>query len=273
MKTEKTIMYIVSPENWRVLKKYTLNFVSVLNKIIHTRIVESIITGIVFAVIASLLTSNIISYNERKNKIEQQINSLSNLYIGCNKQWADEQFGAPQFSCNKQNYLFCAYVSDYFVVQFVFDEAQSAQGYLITALKNDENVNIEIDDKTMCYPRKIVLGDISFYDFPTAPMSVYGFVSNGTGRALYAEKYNFTSAGNYYDYYIASLDFGKMNTTFQDFLAAFNMPNGVIDDEVHSNMNNGVQIITNRKRFSPNTYGVSTIDLTDILLTYDWFDS
>lgn len=239
------------------------------------KVVEFIITGIVFAVIASLLTTAIIKKWDAEQKINDQLDNLSNVYIGCNKQWADEAFGAPQFTGQKDEYLLCAYISDYYVLQMVFDEAQAAQAYLITALDNSEGVDILITDTTLHNPESFVLGDISFYDFRGIPMAVFGFVSQGTARALYSEVYHFNSFGNYYNYYIASFDYGKTPGDIEDFLASFSIPQNDIDDEVSAEHNCGVQIITDRRNNCPNTYGVAIteLDLFDVLCSYDWFNS
>lgn len=245
-----------------------------IKKIIEKGI-ELIVTGIILAVIASLLTTTIIEKRDTEREIKSKLHNLSNVYIGCNKEWADEVFGAPQFTGQKDGYLLCAYISEYYVLQLVFDEAHAAQAYLITALDNPNNINVQITDSTMYMAESFVLGDVSYYDFRGKPEAVFGFTSNGNARALYGELYYYASVGNYYNYYIASFDYGKTPGDIEDFLATFDMPLGDIDDEVSADQNLGIQIITDRKKNCPNTYGVSVwgVDLNDILFTYDWFNS
>jgi len=59
------------------------------------------------------------------------------------------------------------------------------------------------------------LGELSYYDFPGTPESVFGFVSNGNARAFYSESYYFMSGGNYYNYHVASFDYGKTGKNLQ----------------------------------------------------------
>lgn len=245
------------------------------------KILEWVVTGVVFAIVASILSSVIMTHIEEKNKINEQLRDLSNIFIGCNKVWVDEHFGSPQFSGQKDEYTLCAYISDYYVIQMAFNKAESAQAYLITALNNKENVKITFDDLTLKHmvvdPTNVLtLGDFSYYDFADKPMSVFGFVSTGNARAFYSESYYFWSGGNYYDYYIATFDFGKIDGGIEDLLSQFVMAED-IDDEVNSELNNnmGLQIIGDRKNNCPNTYGVSAIgaDISELLFTYDWFNS
>lgn len=238
-------------------------------------ILMALITGVVFAVIATLLSTWIMNRAEKKRRIDEQLDNLSKVYIGCNKQWADEKFGVPQFSGTYEDYTLCAYVSDYYVLQMAFDEGMAARSYLITALHNSENVHITIRDMTLNNHINITLGETSYYDFPGSPQSVRGFVSNGNARAGYYEHYYLCGFGNYYNYYIASLDYGELNGSLQEFLREFGMPSGDIDDEVLAEKNGGVQIITDRRKSCANSYGVSESNTTimDMLLSYHWFNS
>ena len=250
-------------------------------KSIGCKLLEWAVTGIIFAIAASILSSIIMMHIEGKNKIKEQLNNLSEIYIGCNKEWVDEHFGAPQFSGQKGEYTLCAYISDSFVIQMAFDEAESAQAYLITALNSKENIKWKIDDSTFSNAllgtnNGLTLGDFSYYDFPGRPMNVFGFVSNGNARCFYSESYYFMSGGNYYNYYIATFDFGKIDGGIEDLLRQFVISED-IDDEVNSQFHNnaGIQIIGDRKGNCPNTYGVSAIgtDISELLFTYDWFNS
>ena len=66
-----------------------------------------------------------------------------------------------------------------------------------------------------------------------------------------------------------------MNGNLQSFLSEFGMPSGDIDDEVLAKQNGGVQIITDRRKSCPNSYGVSEGDtaIMNMLLSYHWFNS
>ena len=245
------------------------------------KLLEWVVTGIVFAIAASILSSIIMMRMEEKNKITEQLNNLSEIYIGCNKEWVDEQFGSPQFTGQKEGYTLCAYISDFFVIQMAFNEAESAQAYLITALNSEKNIKWKIDDSTFTTAllgtnKGLTLGDFSYYDFPSKPTSVFGFVSNGNTRIFYSESYYFMSGGNYYNYHIATFDFGKIDGGIEDLLNQFVIADD-IDDEVNSQFQNntGIQIIGDRKGNCPNTYGVSVMgtDISELLFTYDWFNS
>lgn len=254
-----------------LVKRFNSYIINNFKKILYKSI-ELVFTGIIFAVVASLLTTYILENIQEKRMQEAYLKNISNIYIGCNKLWVDESFGSPQFVSEKEGYLLCAYISDFSVVQLVFDQALSAQAYLITSLDNKEKLQIEIEDTTFNDEQSIKLGNFSYYDFPSSPESIYGFVTNGNARVFYSEKYYFTSSGNYYNYYIASFDFGSR----QDFLRNIILPSRdeYIDDEVNIDINEGVQIIGDRHNSYPNTYGVSNINnIEELLFGYDWFNS
>lgn len=235
-------------------------------------------TGIVLAVVASLLTTFIMNKIQLKNEQERQISDISNIYIGCNIDWMNEHFGAPQFTAQKDDYTLCAYISDYFVVQVAFDKGNSAKAYLITELES-YNDDFIVNDSTMAVSKELSLSKTSFYDLQGAPLSTYGIVSNGNARAIYAEEYYYMGGGNYYNYYYAALDFGKTHMDVFDFIKNFNMqPNKDVDDEVTAEKIN-YYTLKDRHAVCPNTYGVADLELinsTDIyslLFNYDWFNS
>ena len=238
---------------------------------------EWVVTGVIFAIAASLLSSHIMSRIEEKQHIQNQLDSMSKLYIGCNKEWLDSKFGPPQFSGQKNDYMLYAYLNDYFLIQVALDESNATRAYMITALENDQAVKWTIKDSTFQYPINnrsldLCLGQFSYCDFSAHPEKILGFVGNGNARALYAEYYYFMSAGNYYNYYLASVDFGKTGKTIEGFLREFSMPEvspyPYYDDRLN-------QIIEDRKTNCPNSYGVSdsSVDCTELFFTYDWFNS
>lgn len=85
------------------------------------------------------------------------------------------------------------------------------------------------------------------------------------------------SGGNYYEYYIASFDYGKAGKNHQDFISSLTFPdNEPIDDEVSETcFDNYSLVIKDRKNNYPNSYGVSTldVDMGSLLFSYDWFNS
>lgn len=260
-----------------IFRYFTLNGTSTQCRKALSKIAEMILTGIIFAIIASLLTANIVEERGLRREINTQLKNLSNVYIGCNKQWADEAFGAPQFVGQKEDYQLCAYVNDYFVLQIAYDQAQAAKAYMITALDNSDGIDVLVSDSTWDNVNGITLGELSYYDFPGVPESVFGFVSNGNARAFYGESYYFMSSGNYYEYYIASFDYGKQGKNAQDFISDLTFPDEEpVDDEVKdSQICTYSLILKDRKRNYPNSYGVSTpdIDMSNLLFSYDWFNS
>ena len=66
-----------------------------------------------FAIVASLLTADIIDRKEQQRTINNQLSNLSNVYIGCSKQWTDESFGCPQFVGQKEDYRKNNYPNSY----------------------------------------------------------------------------------------------------------------------------------------------------------------
>ena len=245
------------------------------------KLFEWAITGVFFAIAASILSSAIMAHIEGRRIIKEQLDNISNIYIGCNKEWADERFGAPQFIGQKDEYTLCAYISDYFVIQMAFDEAKSTQAYLITALPTEKNVKLRITDTTLKTTLSdlngsLTLGEFSYYDFPEEPFDVFGFTGNGNSRMLYAESYYFRGTGNYYEYHIASFDFGKLNGDLVEFGRQFTFQKiGDIDDEVRFQSSGFNRIIADRKNNYPNTFGVSAMDtdVKQLLFSYDWFNS
>lgn len=243
------------------------------------KIRELLFSGVVIAVVASLFTQAILEYNAEKRTQTDRLDSISNIYIGSSKQWADEQFGAPNFTGQKDEYTLCAYLSEYYLIQIAFDQSESLQAYMVTLLENDDNITIPLEYMSELFDTSLVLGDFTYYDFPTSPMNTYGYVGNGAARMFYGEEYYFMSAGNYANYYIATYDFGKIDGSVSDLIASTKIiPSDitiVLDDEVSSEIIQGMSTITDRKTSIPNTFGVSVIgkDIRDILFTYDWFNS
>lgn len=242
------------------------------------KLFELLFTGVILAVVASLLTTSIMNKNEQKKEQQRQISDISNIFIGCSSDWMNEHFGSPQFTAHKENYTLCAYISDYFVIQIAFDQGNSAKAYLITELES-YNDSIVINDSTKVFSDEISLCDTPYYDLPSRPISTFGFVSNGNVRALYAEEYYYMGGGNYYTYYYATLDFGKTGGDVLDFIKELDLLNDEdVDDEVPREIINGYAI-KNRTSFCPNTYGVAdreltnTTDVYSLLFDYNWFNS
>ena len=245
-----------------------LNIKEILRHIL-SKLADFVFTGILCVIISSVITTSILENIEVKSQNNRHMALLSSISIGSNQSWIDENFGTPQFTANKGEYLLCAYTNDNFLLQVIYSD-HSVQGYLITAFEEEK---IVIRDLPYFFDDGIELGRFSFYDFPYAPISVTGFVSNGKSRSLYAETYYLAMHGNYLNYYIAFLDYGFWKGAsewgfFEESAA---------DDEmtVDQLSPNASLILTNRKKSHPNTYGVSVygLDMEELLFSYDWFDS
>jgi hypothetical protein len=231
--------------------------------------IDLIITGIVCAIISSLITTFILAEIEIKAENQQKINHLSSICIGSNREWVDQCFGTPQFSAEKEEYLLCAYTTDDFILQIAYMN-DSVQAYLVTAFKSNDVV---IRDIPMFFKNGIKIGSFSFHDFPQSPTTVSGFISNGASRSMYYESYYLAMHGNYLDYHIACFDYGFLKGS-----PMWKIPDEErIDDEVSTDIlsPNSAEIITNRRKCYPNTYGVSAggVDMENLLFSYDWFDS
>lgn len=260
-------------------------FVKQLNDVVEKPVNNLILSSVILAIMANLLSNSFEANSAYKQMEEKRLQQLSNINIGTSKEWMDDTFGVPQFTGNPTvsfsddkskslTYTCCAYISDYYVLQAVYDEYRSLQAYLVTLLNHAEDIEVEITCDPFRSNDYFALGDTSYYDLFDKPIYVTGFNANG-GRMLYAEAYSYEADINHYDYYYATLDFGKLDTTVQDFFENLTEAND-IDDEVALDIISGSYVIADRKVCFPNTFGVSYLDRTTttaLLLSYDWFDS
>ena len=239
------------------------------------RLLEALFSGIVLAVVASLLTTSIMENEQQKNAQERLILDIPKIYIGCNMDWMNEHFGIPQFTGEKNDYTLCAYISEYFVIQAAFDKSGSIKAYFVTQLESYSDI-FSVNDYTRLSSDEVSLCNTSYYDLPNAPISAFGFVSNGNVRALYSEEYYSNGGGNYYSYYFASFDFGKTRGDVLSFIREFCLEGeNNADDELPREISKG-NILKNRRISCPNTYGVSDLNASEtceLLLNYDWFNS
>ena len=199
---------------------------------------------------------------------------LSEISIGCGREWMAEQLGTPKFVGATDQYQLCAYVTDTYVVQAAYNYAGSLQAYMITALPGKET--IVIDDQTFYPPRDpVFLGEDSYHSYPGAPDQVWGYVSQGNTRAFYAEMYDPASVGNYEAYYLASVDFGRLAGGVENLLGKIQLGLTEIDDEVGKEQINTAQTLVDRKNTAPNSYGVSVgeADFFELFGTYNWWNS
>lgn len=251
-------------------------------------IISTIVNGILYAILAGVVTAALIAcftdIQKHSNERIKLLKNIGEIYIGSSKEWIDANFGPPNFTAKIEDYVLCAYFSDISAVQIIYDDSsKSTQAFFVTSLSNKKTDKLHIVKPLYDYDGENILGEASYYDIPGTPQGVLGYVSNGTARAFYGETYYYNSSGNYYNYYYLSLDYGELKGTVQDFISSLDLvatKDDIIDDEVSSEniLSDYFQIIRDRKNAYPNTYGVSgtSIDfdlVVDIISDYSWFDS
>lgn len=239
-------------------------------KRLSSTIIDFIITGVICAIVSTLISTAILNNIEMESQNKKRVSLLSYISIGTNREWVDQSFGTPQYSATQDEYDLCAYTSDDFLLQVVYDKSGSVQGYLVTAYEPNK---IKIDDLPKLFDNGVKIGSFSFYDFPHAPESVMGYFINGSGRVFYGETYYFASRGDYLAYHIAYVDYGfYKGTTSLGMFQETTPDEEITKDNISPNSG---EIITNRKGFYPNTYGVSNIGrkMEELLFKYGWFDS
>ena len=214
---------------------------------------------------------------------KELIKSIQNLYIGSHKGWIDSKLGFPTFTNQAEDFLECVYVTDIATVRVYYDYTVNAcQAFFVTALSKKLFDAIELPPQYSWIVSKKRLGKFSFYEIEYVPFSYFGFVSQGVGRALYGELYDYSSRGNYYEFYFLILDYGIMKS-FEDFER--NLIDSIRyddskDDKEHIGYayDEYFQRITSRDIFYPNTYGISGINIDkkiiiDAITSYQSFDS
>ena len=242
------------------------------------RIGRLIFEGIIIAVIASVLATFIVEDISGRSKLNRMYKDVSQIYMGSGMEWMKEHFGVPNFVGSKDDYTLHAYISDYFIIQVAFDEEESVCGYLVTLIDKKSVGRLNITglmsfEKGNPTKFDMVFGKISYYDIPSSPVEVRSFISQGVGRILYSECYYYGSSGNYNEYCFASLDFGKRDKQF-DFIEYLSFDDSEADEETEGMRTAACPLLANRKKVSPNTYGVAENDgVFDVLLNYGWFDS
>ena len=104
---------------------------------------------IITACLANCLITKSVKRINAEEKLNAQVKTLENIYIGCSKEWIDEKLGAPTFmySCEGKteltnmtpkeidyDFLACVYVTDIAVLKTYFGkEDNSCQAFFITA--------------------------------------------------------------------------------------------------------------------------------------------
>ena len=118
------------------------------------------------------------------------------------------------------------------------------------------------------------MGESSFYDYPGKPDKVFGYVSQGVARCIYAEQYSAETENNW----LLALDFGRLSVTLPGFVQSIQLGVEKVDDEVGMAIITSPQTLADRKQTCPNTYGVSDVnigmdEMYDLFFLYNNFDS
>lgn len=242
--------------------------------ITKAEIKNSIFTAIIAAIITTLLMTGInIFYDSFKERYDFA-KAVQYIYIGSNKEWIDSKLGPANFLSIQDNYMECVHISDTIAVTIFYEvETSSCCGYFVTILKKDRLFPVTVPDTYSWITDGKPIDEISYYDIDSVPINIYGYVSNGTGRAFYGEEYYYASSGNYYDFLFASVDYGDLQMTYSSFseLLDAKWSDEPIDDEVL--VTHG-QVLADRKSICPNTYGIiDSSGITDLFSSYHNFDS
>lgn len=235
-----------------------------------------------------------IPVSEEMKKILAAIKKIS---IGSSKDWVDEKLGSPYASNTVKvtenerawhytdensivgELLECVYMFDIVSVMMYFDPSDnSCKAFFVTLMEDVLGADIVIPEAYASFISKRPLGEFTFADIWDEPYSVYGYVTNGVGRAFYGEQGSFGGSGNYQDFYFSILDYGMLNS-----LAKFDKFLTEIQYDIIRGRGNGVStlsssdmLVQQRSTLYPNTYGISVLneDLTfSLLSSYMGFDS
>lgn len=257
--------------------------INILQRFFSNSFFSTIVATILATLIATFLINMFNKVYIHTYQKKELIRSIQDLYIGSNKEWIDSKLGYPTFTNQAEKFLECVYVTNIAAIRVYYDNsAKACQAFFVTALSKKHSNSIKLPSQYSWIVSKKKIGKFSFYDIEDSPMSYFGFVSNGIGRALYGEEYTYQGSGNNYIFYFLILDYGIMKS-FKEFDR--NLSNSIeygdkpIDDKIRCSSYNGYsQRITNRKIFCPNTYGISKVYVDEKIIinaitSYHSFDS
>lgn len=172
------------------------------------------------------------------------------------------------------------YVNRVAIVRIIYDENDACQALFVTLpeLGTEDELNYpEMYDR---FTKSKKLGNMSFYDIAGVPDKIYGNISQGfTAHAWYSELYYYVGAGNYYNFYFCSLDYGRRFVSYNPLNNLTKVENWGGDDEIGQDRVNDVcqtMIVSDRKEAKPNTYGISNLPYETIkstILSFSPFDS
>lgn len=261
----------------------------VISSKFYSESLNLILVTTVSTIIATIISTYAINVENKKNIINAQreklLYDLQTICIGCNKEWMDSVFGIPVFTSTDQYTIEEVYITNIALIRAFFGiEDNSCKMFFITQT-TPETIPFMPTIRN-CYYNELgekSLGTLSYEQIKYYNMAnlfvAYGFYTNGSGRAFYGEGYN-CYGGFYQDIYFASLDYGENNPLY--------MMNDILGEDIteesldyyeslpDNELNNYHLFLSERSKFYPNTYGVSSLDQDysfDKLMDYNTFDS
>lgn len=241
------------------------------------------------------------------DEFEKTLEAIQKLSIGSYRDWVDKELGSPYaanivevtekgriryFDKNMidvdgeqiveddivDKLLECVYIlNDIITVTIYFDTPnESCRAFFVTLLKDTLDINIVIPETYSSLVSDKLLGEFAFTDICGEPSSVYGYVSQGVGRAFYGEEYYFAGNGNYQNFYFAVLDYGMVSSIaeFDSFLSIIQFDIAPMNDT--GGLPASKLLTYQRYKFYPNTYGISSLNshqTFSLLGAYTGFDS
>ena len=210
---------------------------------------------------------------------------LQTICIGCNKDWMDAAFGTPVFTNKENSIIEEIYITEIAIIRAFFGAKDNAcKMFFITQTSQElipfiPTINNSYFNITGKEKKLGILSYKEINDIDIELVTAYGFYTNGTGRTFYGESYNCFSTSQH-DIYFASLDYGTNNPwMMMDNILSNNISKK--DLLYYKNLNDtGLNqyhnFLTEREKFYPNTYGISSLDSDytfNKLMDYNTFDS
>lgn len=243
--------------------------------------ISLLITPVIATLIATAITTLTSHHILQQQQTESLLDNVQNLYIGSSKEWLDSKLGPATFSDDSRGYLECAYVTDAAILRVFYDTStNSCQAFFVT-LPPSKSHKLRMPNAYSDVVSGKALGDYSYHEIFGTPLSVWGYVSQGTARALYGEEYYYASAGNYYSFYFLTLDYGFLDSV-QDNISSMMLTSAFedskIDDEVCIDLivDGYSSVVKDRYTSAPNTYGISSLpsdETISLISDYTTFDS
>ncbi len=251
--------------------------------------INIIITTTISTIIATIIATSIIDHNNKEYTYsverEKLLYDLQTICIGCNKEWMDTAFGTPVFTNKDDLIIEEVYITDIALIRAFFEADSNACIMFFVTQTSEEPIPFMPTISNYYYNvigKKEKLGILTYNEINCIDINLfvaYGYFTNGTGRAFYGEGYH-NNFGSRHDIYFASLDYGENNP--------LNMMGYIYNNDIsykdlcyyenlHDNgLNEYHLFLSERNKFFPNTYGVSSLDSDytfDKLMDYNTFDS